>query len=80
MTCRIPPIVRIREDAPVELPHVLLLCDDRSDGLMKWLSGKKEEMRKIYNFNLMKEGGHISGWCLENSQKILKRRLHLMRI
>ncbi|WP_330421682.1 DUF1015 family protein [Dorea formicigenerans] len=80
VTCRIPPRVRIREDAPVELPHVLLLCDDRSDGLMKWLSGKKEEMRKIYNFNLMKEGGHISGWCLENSQKILKRRLHLMRI
>ena len=51
-------------DAPVELPHVLLLCDDRSDGLMKWLSGKKEEMRKIYNFNLMKEGGHISGWLV----------------
>ena len=67
-------------DAPVELTHVLLLCDDRSDGLMKWLSGKKEEMRKIYHFNLMKEGGHIRGWCLENSQKILKRRLHLMRI
>ena len=40
MTCRIPPRVRIREDAPVELPHVLLLCDDRSDGLMKWMSGK----------------------------------------
>lgn len=52
------------EDAPVELPHVLLLCDDRSDGLMEWLSGKKEEMRKIYNFNLMKEGGHISGWLV----------------
>lgn len=51
-------------DAPVELTHVLLLCDDRSDGLMKWLSGKKEEMRKIYNFNLMKEGGHISGWLV----------------
>ena len=51
-------------DAPVELPHVLLLCDDRSDGLMKCLSGKKEEMRKIYNFNLMKEGGHISGWLV----------------
>ena len=51
-------------DEPVELPHVLLLCDDRSDGLMKWLSGKKEEMRKIYNFNLMKEGGHISGWLV----------------
>ena len=51
-------------DAPVELPHVLLLCDDRSDGLMKWLSGKKKEMRKIYNFNLMKEGGHISGWLV----------------
>ena len=40
VTCRIPPRVRIREDAPVELPHILLLCDDRSDGLMKWLSGK----------------------------------------
>lgn len=51
-------------DEPVELPHVLLLCDDRSDGLMEWLSGKKEEMRKIYNFNLMKEGGHISGWLV----------------
>ena len=31
---------------------------------MEWLSGKKEEMRKIYNFNLMKEGGHISGWLV----------------
>jgi len=40
VACRIPPRVRIREDAPVELPHILLLCDDRSDGLMKWLSGK----------------------------------------
>ena len=77
VTCRIPPRVRIREDAPVELPHVLLLCDDRSDGLMKWLSGKKEEMRKIYNFNLMKEGGHISGWLVSGKilQKILKKQI-----
>lgn len=64
VTSRIPPRVRIREYAPIELPHVLLLCDDRSDMLMEWLSKKKKEMIRLYDFDLMKEGGHIGGWLV----------------
>ena len=64
VTSRIPPRVKIREHAPIELPHVLLLCDDKSGMLMEWLSKKKEEMVRLYDFDLMKEGGHISGWLV----------------
>ena len=62
VTSRIPPRVKIRECAPIELPHVLLLCNDRSGMLIEWLGKKKEEMFRLYDFDLMKEGGHISGW------------------
>lgn len=64
VTSRIPPRVKIREYAPIELPHVLLLCDDRSGTLIERLSKKKKEMIQLYDFDLMKEGGHISGWLV----------------
>ena len=39
---RIPPRVAVRKNAPIELPHVMLLADDPEDRLMGWLSGERE--------------------------------------
>lgn len=55
---RIPPRVKIRENAPLELPHVILLMNDESDDVI----GKIAKERLIYDFDLMEGGGHISGW------------------
>lgn len=58
---RIPPRVKIRENAPLELPHVMLLVDDKEKTLIEPV--KKGE--KVYDFELMKEGGHLTGWLIE---------------
>lgn len=60
---RIPPRVNIRKDAPVELPHVLLLCDDPAQLILG--SIQKNSLPVIYDFDLMQGGGHITGWLLQ---------------
>lgn len=57
---RIPPRVKIRENAPLELPHVMLLVDDKNKTLIEQV--KKGE--KLYDFELMKDGGHLAGWIV----------------
>lgn len=66
---RIPPRMRIRRNAVIELPHVLLLCDDEKKNLIESVSLKKEELTKLYEFELMKDGGHIAGWLIQGEVK-----------
>ena len=61
---RIPPRVHIRKDAPLELPHILLLIDDPGRSVVEPLEGQKEGFESAYDFDLMKNGGHISGYFL----------------
>ncbi len=61
---RIPPRMDIRRDAPIELPHVLLLCDDESHTLIDSVSEKKNTLPKLYDFDLMEGGGRIEGWLV----------------
>ena len=58
---RIPPRVQIRRDAPLELPHILLLIDDPGRTVIEPLEGQKDGFAPAYDFDLMKGGGHISG-------------------
>lgn len=60
---RIPPRVKIREQAPVELPHVMLLIDDRERTVIEPI--QKDELEKLYDFDLMLDGGHVAGYRLE---------------
>ncbi len=71
---RIPPRVKVRENAPVELPHVMLLIDDPLKTVIEPLSGRTGEMEKVYDFDLMKEGGHIRGYRLteEDNKAVCK--------
>lgn len=61
---RIPPRQRVRRDAPIELPHILMLCDDHEKVLIEPVSEKKAQLEKLYDFDLMEGGGHITGWLV----------------
>ncbi len=66
---RIPPRQKIRINAPLELPHILMLIDDRDFSVIEPVSAKKESFRKLYDFDLMLDGGHIEGYLIsENIQ------------
>jgi len=67
---RIPPRVKIRKDAPLELPHVMLLIDDPNGTVIEPLKNKTGEMKKAYDFTLMQGGGNIKGYFIsEEVQK-----------
>ena len=61
---RIPPRMRVRRGAPLEMPHVLLLCDDQKKSIIEPLTAEKENMEKVYDFSLCAGGGNIRGWLL----------------
>ncbi len=61
---RIPPRMNIRRNAALELPHVLLLCDDEEQKLVESLTQKKDCLPVLYDFDLMLGGGRIRGWLV----------------
>ena len=63
---RIPPRVRIRENAPIELPHIMLLYDDPSAAVLSHV--KRGEV--LYDFDLKMGGGHVKGTHVFNSQEV----------
>lgn len=62
---RIPPRQRVRKDAGIEFPHVLMLCDDDKKQLIEPIAAIKAQLPLVYDFDLMEGGGHISGWLVE---------------
>lgn len=61
---RIPPRQRVRKDASIEFPHVLMLADDDQKQLIEPIAAIKDRLFKIYDFDLMEGGGHITGWVV----------------
>ena len=61
---RIPPRQRVRKEASLELPHILLLCDDWEEKLIEPVAAKKAGFQKLYDFDLMEDGGHITGYLV----------------
>ena len=61
---RIPPRQRVRKDASIEFPHVLMLADDDQKQLIEPISAIKDRLYQVYDFDLMEGGGHISGWVV----------------
>ncbi len=59
---RIPPRLKVRRDAPVELPHIMMLIDDDKCGIIEPNSDITGEFEKLYDFELMQQSGHIAGY------------------
>ncbi|MDE5721861.1 MAG: DUF1015 domain-containing protein [Clostridia bacterium] len=65
---RIPPRVEIRKNAPLELPHAMLLYND-SEGIVQ-KSLKLGET--LYDFDLNMGGGHVRGTYINNAPEVIK--------
>ena len=65
---RIPPRVAIRKDAPIELPHVMLLIDDPDKTVIEPLSAENCPT-VAYDTELMLGGGSIIGRFLSEDAK-----------
>ena len=64
---RIPPRVKVRENALLELPHIMILIDDQEKQIIENLKNEVHEEDIVYDFDLMKKGGHIKGYKLSDS-------------
>lgn len=65
---RVPPRIAIRREAELEFSHVILFCNDIKNRILKPLSEKKMSLKKLYDFELMQGGGHISGWLINGDE------------
>ncbi len=61
---RLPPRIKVREGAALELPHILVLIDDPLRTVIEPLTAAKSKMEKLYDFELMLESGHLAGYAL----------------
>lgn len=70
ITDRLPPRLKIRRGAPVELTHIMILIDDPDRTVLEPLQADKAALRKVYDFDLMMNGGHLAGWAVDSAEKL----------
>jgi hypothetical protein len=65
---RLPPRMRIRQGAALELPHILVLIDDPGRSVIEPVGEIKGQFKKLYDFELMAGSGHLAGYLLNEAQ------------
>lgn len=66
---RIPPRLKVRENASLESPHILILIDDKDKTVVEGID--KTKLEKLYDFELMEESGHITGYLVEDNNAVI---------
>jgi hypothetical protein len=64
---RLPPRIRIREGASLELPHILVLIDDPERTVIEPVGKSKSHLKELYDFELMAGSGHLSGYLVDEA-------------
>jgi hypothetical protein len=64
---RLPPRIKIREAASLELPHILVLIDDPGYTVIEPLLEYRESLPRAYDFDLMLDGGHLTGYFVDDT-------------
>lgn len=67
---RLPPRIAIREQSPLELPHILVLIDDPDQTVIEPIVAQREKLDVLYDFELMKNSGHLKGWHVASSDAV----------
>ena len=62
---RIPPRVAIRRGAAIEMPHIMILIDDKDRTVVEPIAAKAESYKKAYDFDLMAKSGHVTGYYVD---------------
>lgn len=70
---RIPPRLKIRENAELEFPHVMVLFDDEKKEIIEKLYENRQSLKKLYDFELNMDGGHITGYFVSDYEKVLEQ-------
>ena len=65
---RLPPRIKIREKASLELPHILVLIDDPTDSVIGPIEKTKQELPIEYDFDLMLSSGHLTGRSINSPE------------
>jgi len=68
---RIPARVRIREGALIESPHVMILIDDSEKTVIEKVYELVKNDAPLYDFDLMMDGGHLRGWSVTGSERLM---------
>ncbi|MCU0485007.1 MAG: DUF1015 domain-containing protein [Anaerolineales bacterium] len=63
---RLPPRMKIREGALLELPHILVLIDDPERSVIEPLNAMKASLPRLYDFDLMLDSGHLTGYLVSD--------------
>ncbi len=77
---RIPPRVAIRKGAPIESPHIMLLVNDPNALLVEKTANLVSSNAKTYDGDLMLNGGHISGWQVDDKAHLAEIEKSLEQI
>ncbi|MFZ5903125.1 MAG: DUF1015 domain-containing protein [Chloroflexota bacterium] len=64
---RLPPRMKIREGAALELPHILVLIDDPNHTVIEPVGAAKADLKKLYDFDLMLGSGHLAGYAVSDA-------------
>jgi len=77
---RLPPRMRIREGAPLEVPHILVLIDDPDRTVIEPVESARSRLPKLYDFELMLGSGHLTGYGLADpalQENVIQALRHL---
>ena len=70
---RIPPRLKIRKDADIEFPHVMVLFDDEKREITEKLYEDRAKLEKVYDFELNMGGGHVEGYFVSDYKSVLEK-------
>lgn len=75
---RIPPRLKIRKNADVEFPHVMVLFDDEKREITEKLYENRNNYKKVYDFDLNMGGGHIEGYFINDYENVIEKFYNLL--
>jgi hypothetical protein len=66
---RLPPRIKVRQDAEIELPHIMVLIDDPDKTVIEPLFEDKN-LQLLYDFELMENSGHLKGYAIDRPDQL----------
>ena len=67
---RIPPRLKVRTDAEIELPHIMMLIDDIDKQIIEINDKIKDKFELVYDFELNNDSGHIKGYLMDEASAL----------
>lgn len=69
---RLPPRMAIRRGAALELPHIMILIDDPARTVIEPMYERRQYFERAYDFDLMKNSGHVRGWLVREENQLAR--------